>query len=183
MERLLSGDSGGAEDSMSALLGGFVPPEENAPKAPHGDFYRIFLDSLFAVAVQNIRDCKSLFGSGFAEITFRSAGCTYAAVIRIEYAPDSTAGLHTLAARALEHLGEKGCAKALLSKQKIKGVAECGMAFRGRSCAVCCRSFALRRPAPELPKIQKSPSGFIRSSPDAPSGRGDKQDLINGSLG
>ena len=127
MERLLSADSGGAEDSMSALLGGFVPPEENAPKAPHGDFYRIFLDSLFAVAVQNIRDCKSLFGSGFAEITFRSAGCTYAAVIRIEYAPDSTAGLHTLAARALEHLGEKGCAKALLSKQKIKGVAECGM--------------------------------------------------------
>ena len=160
---------------MSALLGGFVPPEENAPKAPHGDFYRIFLDSLFAVAVQNIRDCKSLFGSGFAEITFRSAGCTYAAVIRIEYAPDSTAGLHTLAARALEHLGEKGCAKALLSKQKIKGVAECGMAFRG--------SFSLRRPTPELPKIQKSPSGFIRSSPDAPSGRRDKQDLIDGSLG
>ena len=146
MERLLSADSGGAEDSMSALLGGFVPPEENAPKAPHGDFYRIFLDSLFAVAVQNIRDCKSLFGSGFAEITFRSAGCTYAAVIRIEYAPDSTAGLHTLAARALEHLGEKGCAKALLSKQKIKGVAECGMAFRGRSCAVSCRELLPETP-------------------------------------
>ena len=146
MERLLSADSGGAEDSMSALLGGFVPPEENAPKAPHGDFYRIFLDSLFAAAVQNIRDCKSLFGSGFAEITFRSAGCTYAAVIRIEYAPDSTAGLHTLAARALEHLGEKGCAKALLSKQKIKGVAECGMAFRGRSCAVSCRELLPETP-------------------------------------
>ena len=146
MERLLSADSGGAEDSMSALLGGFVPPEENAPKAPHGDFYRIFLDSLFAAAVQNIRDCKSLFGSGFAEITFRSAGCTYAAVIRIEYAPDSTAGLHTLTARALEHLGEKGCAKALLSKQKIKGVAECGMAFRGRSCAVSCRELLPETP-------------------------------------
>ena len=146
MERLLFGDSVGAEDSMSALLGGFVPLEENAPKAPHGDFYRIFLDSLFAVAVQNIRDCKSLFGSGFAEITFRSAGCTYAAVIRIEYAPDSTAGLHTLAARALEHLGEKGCAKALLSKQKIKGVAECGMAFRGRSCAVSCRELLPETP-------------------------------------
>ena len=146
MERLLSADSGGAEDSMSALLGGFVPPEENAPKAPHGDFYRIFLDSLFAAAVQNIRDCKSLFGSGFAEITFRSAGCTYAAVIRIEYAPDSTAGLHTLADRALEHLEENVCAKALLSQTKITHIAECGMAFRGRSCAVSCRELLPETP-------------------------------------
>lgn len=106
-------------------------------------------------------------------------------VIRIEYAPDSTTGLPILAGRDLAQIEENGCAKALLSQTKITHVAECGMAFRGRSCAVCCRSFALRRPAPDLPYPlpQQSPSGFIRSSPDAPSGRRDKQDLIDGSLG
>ena len=146
MERLLSGDSGGAEDSMSALLGGFVPLEENAPKAPHGDFYRSFLDSLFAAAEHSISDCRVLYGSGFAEITFRSAGGTMAVVIRIEYAPDSTAGLHTLADRALEHLEENVCAKALLSQTKITHIAECGMAFRGRSCAVSCRELLPETP-------------------------------------
>lgn len=69
-----------------------------------------------------------------------------AVVIRIEYAPDSTAGLHTLADRALEHLEENVCAKALLSQTKITHIAECGMAFRGRSCAVSCRELLPETP-------------------------------------
>ena len=58
-------------------------------------------------------------------------------VIEIKYAPDSRTGLSGLADRALAQIEDKGYARAMLSRTTVK-VVECGIAFRGRDCAVSC---------------------------------------------
>ena len=145
MERLLSVDSSGSEESLGALLGGFVPLEENAAKHPCGNFYRSFLNGLFAAAERSISDCRFLYGNGLADITFRSAGRTMAVVIRIEYAAESSTDLRNLADRTLRQIGEKGYAKKFWLRG-TRSVVECGMAFRGRCCAVRCRKLLPETP-------------------------------------
>ncbi|MDY6274624.1 MAG: PD-(D/E)XK nuclease domain-containing protein, partial [Succinivibrionaceae bacterium] len=140
MERLLSGDSVGSEDSMSALLGGFVPLEENAPRPPHENFYHGFLNGLLAAAGDYISDFQSQAdaGSGYADITFSSYDGGSSVVIEVKYASDAKARLQDLASKAIAQIEEKGYAAGLCSEGSDR-VVECGMAFRGRECAVRCK--------------------------------------------
>ena len=140
MERLLFGDSVGAEDSMSALLGGFVPLEENAPRPPHENFYHGFLNGLLASAREYIGEFQSQAeaGHGYADIIFSSYDESTSVVIEVKYAANTTTRLQELASKAIAQIDDKGYAAGLCSEGYDR-VIECGMAFRGRECAVRCK--------------------------------------------
>ena len=139
IDQLLAGDSLNATASLRTLLCGFVSLRDSATRAPHENFYHGFLNGLFAAAGDYISEFQSEAesGSGYADISFRSAGKGEAVVIEIKYAPDSRTGLSGLADRALAQIEDKGYARAMLSRTTVK-VVECGIAFRGRDCAVSC---------------------------------------------
>lgn len=59
-------------------------------------------------------------------------------VIEVKYASDAAARLQELASKAIAQIEEKGYAAALCSEGSDR-VIECGIAFRGRECAVRCR--------------------------------------------
>ena len=140
ISQLIACDSKNANGSLQTLLGGFVSIRDSATKAPRENFYHGFLSGLFAAAGDNIIDFKSETeaGSGYADITFRSADRADAVVIEIKYTSDSGAELSDLAIRAVGQIEEKGYAKSLFNPITTRAV-ECGIAFRGRSCAVLCK--------------------------------------------
>lgn len=59
-------------------------------------------------------------------------------VIEVKYASDAKAGLQDLASKAIAQIEEKGYAAGLCSEGSDR-VIECGIAFRGRNCAVRCK--------------------------------------------
>lgn len=59
-------------------------------------------------------------------------------MIEVKYASDAKARLQDLASKAIGQIEEKGYAAALRSEESDR-VVECGIAFRGRECAVRCK--------------------------------------------
>ena len=140
IDQLLAGDAVNAARSLRTLLRGFVSLRDNATKAPHENFYHGFLNGLLAAAGDNISVFKSQAeaGSGYADIIFSSYDESSAVVIEVKYASDAKAGLQDLASKAIAQIEEKGYAAGLCSEGSDR-VIECGIAFRGRSCAVRCK--------------------------------------------
>ena len=140
IDQLLAGDAVNAARSLRTLLRGFVSLRDNATKAPHENFYHGFLNGLLAAAGDNISVFKSQAeaGSGYADIIFSSYDESSAVVIEVKYASDAKAGLQDLASKAIAQIEEKGYAAGLCSEGSDR-VIECGIAFRGRNCAVRCK--------------------------------------------
>ena len=140
IDELLSGDSVNATESLRTLLRGFVSLRDNATRAPHENFYHGFLNGLLAAVRDYIGDFQSEAesGRGYADITFSSYDGASSVVIEVKYASDAAARLQELASKAIAQIEEKGYAAALCSEGSDR-VIECGIAFRGRECAVRCR--------------------------------------------
>ena len=140
IDELLAGDSKKAQGSLRTLLRGYVSLRDNATRAPHENFYHGFLNGLLAAAGDYISDFQSQAdaGSGYADITFSSYDGGSSVVIEVKYASDAKARLQDLASKAIGQIEEKGYAAALRSEESDR-VVECGIAFRGRECAVRCK--------------------------------------------
>ena len=140
IDELLEGDSKKAQGSLRTLLRGYVSLRDNATRAPHENFYHGFLNGLLAAAGDYISDFQSQAdaGSGYADITFSSYDGGSSVVIEVKYASDAKARLQDLASKAIAQIEEKGDAAGLCSEGSDR-VVECGMAFRGRECAVRCK--------------------------------------------
>ena len=140
IDELLAGDAKKATGSLRTLLRGFVSIRDNATKAPHENFYHGFLNGLLAAAGDYIGEFRSQpeAGSGYADITFSSYDGGSSVVIEVKYASDAKARLQDLASKAIGQIEEKGYAAALRSEESDR-VVECGIAFRGRECAVRCK--------------------------------------------
>ncbi|MCI6200002.1 MAG: PD-(D/E)XK nuclease domain-containing protein [Proteobacteria bacterium] len=140
IDELLEGDSKKAQGSLRTLLRGYVSLRDNATRAPHENFYHGFLNGLLAAAGDYISDFQSQAdaGSGYADITFSSYDGGSSVVIEVKYASDAKARLQDLASKAIAQIEEKGYAAGLCSEGSDR-VVECGMAFRGRECAVRCK--------------------------------------------
>ena len=140
IDQILAGDAVNAAKSLRALLRGFVSIRDNATRAPHENFYHGFLNGILAAAGDNISGFKSQAeaGSGYADIIFSSYDESSSVVIEVKYASDEKAGLQDLASRAIAQIEDKGYAAGLFGDGADR-VIECGIAFRGRSCAVRCK--------------------------------------------
>ena len=140
IDQILAGDAVNAAKSLRALLRGFVSIRDNATRAPHENFYHGFLNGILAAAGDNISGFKSQAeaGSGYADIIFSSYDESSSVVIEVKYASDEKAGLQDLASKAIAQIEDKGYAAGLFGDGADR-VIECGIAFRGRSCAVRCK--------------------------------------------
>ena len=140
IDQIRAGDAVNAAKSLRALLRGFVSIRDNATRAPHENFYHGFLNGILAAAGDNISGFKSQAeaGSGYADIIFSSYDESSSVVIEVKYASDEKAGLQDLASRAIAQIEDKGYAAGLFGDGADR-VIECGIAFRGRSCAVRCK--------------------------------------------
>ena len=140
IDELLAGDAKKATGSLRTLLRGFVSIRDNATKAPHENFYHGFLNGLLAAAGDYIGEFRSQpeAGSGYADLIFSSYDGASSVVIEVKYASDDKAGLQELASKAIAQIEEKGYAAGLCGDGADR-VIECGIAFRGRDCAVRCK--------------------------------------------
>ena len=140
IDQLLAGDAVNAAKSLRTLLRGFVSLRDSATRAPHENFYHGFLNGILAAAGDNISGFKSQAesGSGYADIIFSSCDESSSVVIEVKYASDDKTGLQDLASKAIAQIEEKGYASALCGDGADR-VIECGIAFRGRRCAVRCK--------------------------------------------
>ena len=140
IDELLEGNAKKAQGSLRTLLRGYVSLRDNATRAPHENFYHGFLNGLQAAAGDYISDFQSQAdaGSGYADITFSSYDGGSSVVIEVKYASDAKARLQDLASRAITQIEEKGYAAGLCGDGSDR-VIECGIAFRGRECAVRCK--------------------------------------------
>ena len=140
IDELLEGNAKKAQGSLRTLLRGYVSLRDNATRAPHENFYHGFLNGLLAAAGDYISDFQSQAdaGSGYADITFSSYDGGSSVVIEVKYASDAKARLQDLASRAITQIEEKGYAAGLCGDGSDR-VIECGIAFRGRECAVRCK--------------------------------------------
>ena len=145
IDQLLAGDAVNAAGSLRTLLRGFVSLRDNATRAPHENFYHGFLSGILAAAGDNISGFKSQgeAGSGYADIIFSSCDESSSVVIEVKYASDDKTGLQDLASKAIAQIEEKGYASALCGDGADR-VIECGIAFRGRNCAVRCKELLPR---------------------------------------
>ena len=140
IDELLAGDAKKATGSLRTLLRGFVSIRDNATRAPHENFYHGFLNGLLAAAGDYIGEFRSQpeAGSGYADLIFSSYDGASSVVIEVKYASDDKAGLQELASKAIAQIEEKGYAAGLCGDGADR-VIECGIAFRGRDCAVRCK--------------------------------------------
>ena len=140
IDELLEGNAKKAQGSLRTLLRGYVSLRDNATRAPHENFYHGFLNGLLAAAGDYISDFQSQAdaGSGYADITFSSYDGGSSVVIEVKYASDAKARLQDLASRAITQIEEKDYAAGLCGDGSDR-VIECGIAFRGRECAVRCK--------------------------------------------
>ena len=140
IDELLEGNAKKAQGSLRTLLRGYVSLRDDATRAPHENFYHGFLNGLLAAAGDYISDFQSQAdaGSGYADITFSSYDGGSSVVIEVKYASDAKARLQDLASRAITQIEEKGYAAGLCGDGSDR-VIECGIAFRGRECAVRCK--------------------------------------------
>ena len=140
IDELLAGDAKKATGSLRTLLRGYVSLRDNATRAPHENFYHGFLNGLLAAAGDYSGEFRSQAeaGSGYADLIFSSYDGASSVVIEVKYASDDKAGLQELASKAIAQIEEKGYAAGLCGDGADR-VIECGIAFRGRDCAVRCK--------------------------------------------
>ena len=140
IDELLAGNAKKATGSLRTLLRGYLSLRDNATRAPDENFYHGFLNGLLAAAGDYIGEFRSQpeAGSGYADLIFSSYDGGSSVVIEVKYASDAKARLQDLASKAIGQIEEKGYAAALRSEESDR-VVECGIAFRGRECAVRCK--------------------------------------------
>ena len=141
---LLSGDSDSIAGPLNELLRGFVSVRDSATRAPKENFYQGFMNGLFAAAGDSLISEYSSnreSGDGYPDITFKSHDRKTGVVLELKAVP-SGSDIDKAAALALEQIEQKDYAAALRRSEATKKIFGCGIAFRGRECAILMKEIA-----------------------------------------
>lgn len=139
IDGIRSGDSVNAGRALRVLLRGFVSLNEPRVRASSESYYKEFFNTVFSAVRRNIWDFRFENGSGSGYITYSTDGCSVDAALVLRYAEDNAVPLSDPAGRALEQIDEKEYARLLSRAEASRKVLVCGIALRGRDCAVVLR--------------------------------------------
>ena len=105
---LLDGNDTFVQEKLGPLLRSFVSVRDTATKAPHENYYHVFLNGIFTNCKDDLGEYHSNIesGDGYADILFKDADCRKVAIIEIKSAPVGS-DLVTLSETALSQIEEK----------------------------------------------------------------------------
>ena len=134
---LLEGKVDYVQDKLGPLLRSFVSVRDTATKAPHENYYHVFLNGIFTNCKDNLGEYHSNYesGDGYADITFKDIDCRKVAIIEIKSASVGS-DLVTLSETALSQIEEKNYSEPFMSNRMIQSINAYGIAFAGKNCAV-----------------------------------------------
>ena len=134
---LLEGKVDFVQDKLGPLLRSFVSVRDTATKAPHENYYHVFLNGIFTNCKDNLGEYHSNYesGDGYPDITFNNLGGTKACVIEIKVCKEKESRAKK-ANEAIEQILEKHYADAIFEDENITSVNAIGIAFSGKNCAV-----------------------------------------------
>ena len=134
---LLEGKVDYVQDKLGPLLRSFVSVRDTATKAPHENYYHVFLNGIFTNCKDNLGEYHSNYesGDGYADITFNNLGGTKACVIEIKVCKEKESRAKK-ANEAIEQILEKHYADTIFEDENITCVNAVGIAFSGKNCAV-----------------------------------------------
>ena len=137
---LLEGNADFVQTKLGPLLRSFVSVRDTATKAPHENYYHVFLNGIFTNCKDNLGEYHSNYesGDGYADITFNNLGGTKACVIEIKVCKEKESRAKK-ADEAIEQILEKHYADAIFEDENITSVNAVGIAFSGKNCAVACK--------------------------------------------
>ena len=137
---LLEGKVDYVQDKLGPLLRSFVSVRDTATKAPHENYYHVFLNGIFTNCKDNLGEYHSNYetGDGYADITFNNLDGTKACVIEIKVCKEKESRAKK-ANEAIEQILEKHYADAIFEDENITSVNAIGIAFSGKNCALACK--------------------------------------------
>ena len=134
---LLEGNVDFVQDKLGSLLRSFVSVRDTVTKAPHENYYHVFLNGIFTNCKDNLEKYHSNYesGDGYADITFNDLGGTKACVIEIKVCKEKESRAKK-ANEAIEQILEKHYADSIFEDENITSVNAVGIAFSGKNCFI-----------------------------------------------
>ena len=137
---LLDGNDTFVQEKLGPLLRSFVSVRDTATKAPHENYYHVFLNGIFTNCKDDLGEYHSNIesGDGYADILFKDADCRKVAIIEIKSAPVGS-DLVTLSETALSQIEEKNYSEQFMGNRMIQSIYAYGIAFAGKNCFITCK--------------------------------------------
>ena len=134
---LLEGKVDFVQDKLGPLLRSFVSVRDTATKAPHENYYHVFLNGIFTNCKDNLGEYHSNYesGDGYPDILFKDIDCRKVAIIEIKSASVGS-DLVTLSETALSQIEEKNYSEPFMSNRMIQSINAYGIAFSGKNCFI-----------------------------------------------
>ena len=134
---LLEGNVDFVQDKLGSLLRSFVSVRDTVTKAPHENYYHVFLNGIFTNCKDNLEKYHSNYesGDGYADITFNDLGGTKACVIEIKVCKEKESRAKK-ANEAIEQILEKHYADAIFEDENITSVNAVSISFSGKNCFI-----------------------------------------------